>query len=271
MKKTLAMVLALAAVGGMVSFTGCGKEKTTVTISGSTSVQPLMEELASAYEEAHGGISIEVNGGGSGVGISDALLGKNDFGMSSRELKPTEVGLTARRLATDGIALVVNQACAIDGVTADEVYNLYANGVPIGSITAGIAREASSGTRGAFDELVKNSEGKDLTELEAFADGTQTQNSTGNVLTQIATKGNTNLLGYVSLGSLDETVKALKYDGVEPTVQNIEAGIYRLSRPFNLVVKSGKTLSREAQAFFDYLFTDEAQEIVESKGYIRVS
>lgn len=271
MKKTIAMITALAALGTATAFAGCGEEKTSVVISGSTSVQPLMEALANEYEKTHKDVSIKVDGGGSGKGISDALGDLNDFGMSSRDLKASETGVTARKLATDGIAIIVNKDCEVADVNADQIYNLYASGTPIGTVNSAITREAGSGTRGAFDELVVNGNGDSLGDLESFASVVQTSNSTGSVLAQIATKGNTNLLGYISLGSLDNTVKALKYGGVEASVENIENGTYQLSRPFNLVIKTGKTLSIEAQAFFDYLFTSEAQEIVESKGYIRVA
>lgn len=89
------------------------------------------------------------------------------------------------------------------------------------------------------------------------------------MITQISTAGNTNLIGYISLGSLSEKVKALKYNGVEATVANIESGAYKLSRPFLLLSKEGKTLSEAAQKFHDFIFSAEGQAIVEKDGYIK--
>ncbi|MFQ7076519.1 MAG: substrate-binding domain-containing protein [Christensenellaceae bacterium] len=171
-------------------------------------------------------------------------------------------------MATDGIAIIVNTGCTLDNVTPDEVYGLYAEGAAIGTVNAAISRESGSGTRGAFDELVKNSEGKTLDKAESFAKCVQTQNSTGAVITQISTAGNTNLIGYISW-ALSEKVKALKYNGVEATVANIESGAYKLSRPFLLLSKEGKTLSEAAQKFHDFIFSAEGQAIVEKDGYIK--
>ena len=268
-RKFMAIALAAVTMGTLAAFASCGSDKTTVTLSGSTSVQPLMEKLGAAFEEAHGDIEIVVNGGGSGVGVSDTQTDKNDFGMASRELKDSETGIKAEKIATDGIAIIVNTGCTLDNVTPDEVYGLYAEGTAIGTVNAAISRESGSGTRGAFDELVKNSKGKTLDKAESFAKCVQTQNSTGAVITQISTAGNTNLIGYISLGSLSEKVKALKYNGVEATVANIESGAYKLSRPFLLLSKEGKTLSEAAQKFHDFIFSAEGQAIVEKDGYIK--
>ena len=274
MKKLTAVALALClGVSGM-ALAGCGENggnENEVYISGSTSVQPLMEKLAAAFEAKHEDIVITVDGGGSGKGITDAQDGLNDFGMSSRALKSSETGVKGVTMATDGIALIVNPECEIDDVTNDEVYHIYADGTAIGGVlTAAISRESGSGTRGAFDELVVNEAGDALVDLTGFADCVQTQNSTGNVMTQIATKGNTNLLGYISMGSVDDTVKVLKYNGVEATVENVVAGNYSLSRPFVIVVKEGAELSEAAQMFYDYIFSEEGQTIVEQNGYIKI-
>lgn len=154
-RKFMAIALAAVTMGTLAAFASCGSDKTTVTLSGSTSVQPLMEKLGAAFEEAHGDIEIVVNGGGSGVGVSDTQTDKNDFGMASRELKDSETGIKAEKIATDGIAIIVNTGCTLDNVTPDEVYGLYAEGTAIGTVNAAISRESGSGTRGAFDELVK--------------------------------------------------------------------------------------------------------------------
>ena len=266
-RKFMAIALAAVTMGTLAAFASCGSDKTTVTLSGSTSVQPLMEKLGAAFEEAHGDIEIVVNGGGSGVLRQE--LGMLPPGDIRNCLQDSETGIKAEKIATDGIAIIVNTGCTLDNVTPDEVYGLYAEGTAIGTVNAAISRESGSGTRGAFDELVKNSEGKTLDKAESFAKCVQTQNSTGAVITQISTAGNTNLIGYISLGSLSEKVKALKYNGVEATVANIESGAYKLSRPFLLLSKEGKTLSEAAQKFHDFIFSAEGQAIVEKDGYIK--
>ncbi|MFQ7076520.1 MAG: substrate-binding domain-containing protein [Christensenellaceae bacterium] len=96
-RKFMAIALAAVTMGTLAAFASCGSDKTTVTLSGSTSVQPLMEKLGAAFEEAHGDIEIVVNGGGSGVGVSDTQTDKNDFGMASRELKDSETGIKAEK------------------------------------------------------------------------------------------------------------------------------------------------------------------------------
>ena len=160
------------------------------------------------------------------------------------------------------------RACTVSDVTAAEVYDLYANGTPIKNvINAGINREPSSGTRGAFTELIKK-EGHALDELDTFASCITEQNSTEAVKTTIA--GSTTVMSYISLGSLDDTVKALKFEGVEATVENVADGSYTLSRPFNIVYKSEDSLSDAAKAFIDFIMSEEGQTIVEQKGYIKM-
>lgn len=188
-RKFMAIALAAVTMGTLAAFASCGSDKTTVTLSGSTSVQPLMEKLGAAFEEAHGDIEIVVNGGGSGVGVSDTQTDKNDFRHGVSRAEGQRNGVKAEKIATDGIAIIVNTGCTLDNVTPDEVYGLYAEGTAIGTVNAAISRESGSGTRGAFDELVKNSEGKTLDKAESFAKCVQTQNSTGAVITQISTAG----------------------------------------------------------------------------------
>lgn len=277
-KKFLALALAAISVGTMAAFASCGEggtstgggdstDGTTITITGSSSVSPLMQELAAAYMEDHD-VVINVETSDSGTGIRDTQNGRNDIGMASRDLKDTETGVVSKQIATDGVALIVGTGCTVSDVTAAEVYDLYASGTPIKNvINAGINREPSSGTRGAFTELIKK-EGHALDELDTFASCITEQNSTEAVKTTIA--GSTTVMSYISLGSLDDTVKALKFEGVEATVENVADGSYTLSRPFNIVYKSEDSLSDAAKAFIDFIMSEEGQTIVEDKGYIKM-
>lgn len=261
-KKVVSVLCAAALLGSGAILGACGGKKgenKNVTISGSSSVTPLMEKLAAAYEQDHD-VRITVNMSSSGAGISDTQNDLNDFGMSSRGLKASETGVKGETLCMDGIALIVNKECAVTNVNKADVKALYENGtaIPDTTITAAIGRDASSGTRSAFDELLKITNGyfKDASLLT----------ETGNVIEAI--QNSTNSIGYISYGSLNDNVKAVSLDGVACTVENIKSGTYALQRPFVIVLKDGKTLSEAAQGFYDYIMGTSAQTVISKAGYI---
>ncbi len=261
-KKVVSVLCAAALLGSGAILGACGGKKDeskNVTISGSSSVTPLMEKLAAAYEQDHD-VRITVNMSSSGAGISDTQNDLNDFGMSSRKLKDEEKGIKGETLCMDGIALIVNKNCDVTNVNKADVKALYENGtaIPDTTITAAIGRDASSGTRSAFDELLKITNGyfKDASLLT----------ETGNVIEAI--QNSTNSIGYISYGSLNDNVKAVSLDGVACTVENIKSGTYALQRPFVIVLKDGKTLSEAAQGFYDYIMGASAQTVISKAGYI---
>lgn len=261
-KKVVSVLCAAALLGSGAILGACGGKKDenkNVTISGSSSVTPLMEKLAAAYEQDHD-VRITVNMSSSGAGISDAQNDLNDFGMSSRGLKASETGVKGETLCMDGIALIVNKDSAVTDVKKADVKALYENGtaLPDTSITAAVGRDASSGTRSAFDELLKIENGyfKDVATLA----------ETGNVIETI--KSSKNSIGYISYGSLNDSVKAVSLDGIACTVENIKGGKYALQRPFVIVLKDGKTLSEAAQGFYDYIMGTSAQTVISKAGYI---
>ena len=277
--KVFAVAAACAALTGSVAaFAGCADSgNTTLNITGSSSVTPLMQKLAAAYEEEHDDITIRVQQSDSGTGISDAKSGLNDFGMASRDLKDTETGVTAVKIAIDGVALITNTAnTTVTNVTSAELYNLFANGTPIQStITAGITREDGSGTRDAFDSLIKDAEGNKLESVTTFASVITTQNSTGNVMTAIQSNSTGNMIGYISMGSIEEaktkSCKVLTYENVEATAENVSNKSYALQRNFNIVYNTEAGLSEEAQAFLDFILSDEGQAIAVEEGYISIA
>lgn len=261
-KKVVSVLCAAALLGSGAILGACGGKKDenkNVTISGSSSVTPLMEKLAAAYEQDHD-VRITVNMSSSGAGISDTQNDLNDFGMSSRKLKDEEKGIKGETLCMDGIALIVNKNCDVTNVNKADVKALYENGtaIPDTTITAAIGRDASSGTRSAFDELLKITNGyfKDASLLT----------ETGNVIEAI--QNSTNSIGYISYGSLNDNIKAVSLDGVACTVENIKSGTYALQRPFVIVLKDGKTLSDAAQGFYDYIMGASAQTVISKAGYI---
>lgn len=287
MKKTakfLASILCVAAMGGSIlPFVGCGGSDPTageVRISGSSSVTPLMEKLRAEYLKKNKNVDIEIQQSDSGTGIKDTQEGKNDIGMASRALKDTETGIVSESICLDGVALVVNPSCTLENVTGPQVFELYINGTAIESVSNALSRESGSGTRGAFDELIKDASGTTMAKyLEAkdangallhsnFATCVTVQNSNGAMKSTIASNSAGNTVGYISMGTLDATVKALKYGGVAATVENVLNGTYKLSRPFNIVYKSKESLSPAAKAFIDYIMSTEGQKIVTDNGYI---
>ncbi len=254
--------------GSTLGFSACGEKKPEIVISGSSSVSPLMQTLAAEYEKNHN-VTIIVNTSDSSTGITEAKEGKNDLGMASK--KVSEADLTCIQIATDGVAVIANKNSMVTNITCGEIYELYANGTAIQtSITAAISREAGSGTYDAFSDLIKNSEGTKLKTLSAFASCVSVQNSTGNVKAAISSNTLANTIGYISMGSLDDTVKALQIDGVSATAENVKNGTYSLSRPFNVVYNTAKGISQEVQAFLDFIVSSEGQTIVANNGYIDV-
>lgn len=279
-KKRIAVfvaALALAAVVAVssVAFTGCGAD---VTLTGSTSVQPLMEKLAEAFEEKTG-IVVSVGGGGSSVGVSDAQAGTVDFGMASRDLKDSETGVTATRIAIDGVAIVVKKGVELASVTSEQLYNLFVNGTAIGSITKGAGREAGSGTRDAFDTIITDAKGNSIDKNDAtYNDVVSENSSTGAVITAVEKDNAT--IGYISYGSLDEEkLTAVPYQAVGDesavaiNINTIKDGSYKLQRNFNLILPEGgeDALSEDAKAFYDYILSAEGQKIVSDEGYVSIA
>lgn len=289
MKKILAITLVLILAVG--AFAGCGAKEQgadtgenppaeqvtgTVVTAGSTSVQPLSEELAAAFMDANSGITIEVQGGGSGQGIKAIQEKIADFGALSREVKDEEKASVAKEfvIAKDGVAVVVNPESTVEDLTIEQIKKIYTgeikNWKEVGGADAPIvvvSREEGSGTRGAFTEITKvlgkNEAGE---EVDSTTKDALVQGSTGAVLQTVATTPNT--IGYISLGSLTDTVKAVKVEGVTPTTETVLSGEYKISRPFLYVV--GGELTEAAQMYIDFVLSAEGQAIVEESGFISV-
>jgi phosphate transport system substrate-binding protein len=281
MKKLLSAVLVLV-LATAFAFAGGGKEVQpaaqtaqphTISVGGSTSVTPLMELFQAEYEKAHSGVKITISGTGSGDGIKGAGEGTYEIGMSSRELTPAEIGtgLEPLVIAIDGIAAIVNNGNPITGLTMAQIKDIYTGkvtrweqlGAAANGKTGGIAvisREPGSGTRGAFQELVKFQDGE-LVQNAIIFDGT------GAIKSAVA--GNADAIGYISLGSVDNTGKALSVDGVAATNDNVKSGSYKIARPFILITKRGVTLNPATKAFLDWTMSDAGQTIVK-KSWISV-
>ncbi len=250
-----------------------GKLSGTVTVSGSTSVQPLAQDLADVFNETYPGVSVEIQGGGSSQGIKDVTDGTSDIGESSRELTPEEkTGLTEHVIAYDGIAIVVHPSNPVTNLTKEQIQKIFKGEITNWKDAGGkdqeilvVAREASSGTKTAFEELLglqekQNGQTASLVRKDALvADGN------GPVKANISLKENA--IGYLSLGFADSTVNKVTIDGVECSVDNVKNKSYAVSRPFMMLTKGN--VSPETQAFLDFIKSDAGQEIV-GKTYITV-
>ena len=245
----------------------------TISVGGSTSVTPLMELFQAEYEKTHSSIKITISGTGSGDGIRGASGGIYDIGMSSRDLTPTEIGTGLEPLvvAIDGIAVITNNNVPISGLSMEQIKDIYTGRITrweqLGAAAQGksggiavISREPGSGTRGAFQELLAFQD-RELVGNAIIFDGT------GAIKSAIA--GNPDAIGYISLGSVDNTIKAINVDGVAATSDNVKAGTYKIARPFILVTQRGPGLHPAVRTFLDWIMSDAGQAIV-SRSWISV-
>ena len=265
MKKVIATIL--AAVMAMSMMTGCGSTKTTGSVStdGSTSMEKVIGALGEAFQNDTG-ISFTYNPTGSGSGIKAVQEGRCDIGLSSRDLKDEEksAGLTGTVLAYDGIAVIVNPENPVSDLSVETIAKIYTGEITNWSEVGGndveivlIGREAGSGTRDGFESI---------TDTEDACQYRQELTSTGDVITTVAQ--NPGAIGYASVASVKDTVKAVTVDGVAPTEATIKDSSYVVQRPFVLVTKTDAELSEAAQKFFDYITSAAAKEIISAAGVV---
>ena len=262
------MVTLLIVVMSVATLAGCGKgneKKGTVTTDGSTSMEKVIGALGESFQNDTG-ITFTYNPTGSGSGIKAVSEGRCDIGLSSRELKDEEKasGLEGTVLAYDGIAVIVNPENLISDLSVETVAKIYKGEITNWSELGGkdmeivlIGREAGSGTRDGFESI---------TDTEDVCEYRQELTSTGDVITTVSQ--NPGAIGYASVASVKDTVKALKIGGVAPTEEAIKDGSYIVQCPFVLVTKKDVKLSKDAQEFFDYITSDEADEIISKAGVV---
>ena len=290
MKKTLALLLTLAL--SMAALTGCGSktdapaadstDSTTgtetpaalsgsVSTNGSTSMEKVIGILSEQFMADNSGVSVTYDPTGSGAGIEAASNGSADIGLSSRALKDEETagGLTGTTVALDGIAVIVNAGSKVEDLSVEQIAQIFTGEITDWSEVGGeagtiscIGREAGSGTRDGFESITNT---KDACKLD------QELTSTGGVIEAVA--GNPNAIGYASLSAVEgkDTIKALTVGGVACTEETVLDGSYAIQRPFVLVTRTGEALSPAAQAFFDFVTSSAANDLIKSAGAVPVA
>ena len=285
MKKIMAF--ALTAVMALALLAGCGNQTNndnannggdsadnggaaavsgTVSTDGSTSMEKVIGALSESYMAANKDVTVNYNPTGSGAGITAVQEGTCDIGLSSRALKDEEkaAGLQETVLAYDGIAIIVHPDNPVSDLTLEQIAQLYTGEITNWKDMGGndaqvvlIGREAASGTRDGFESITGT---KDKCQYR------QELTSTGDVITTVSQ--NPDAIGYASLASIKDSVKALNVDGVTPSEASVKDGSYKVQRPFVLVTVEGKALSSAAQSFFDYATSADAADIIAKAGAV---
>ena len=239
----------------------------SITLAGSTSMEKFANALAESFMEVYPDVTVQAEFTGSSAGIEAVLAGQCDIGDSSRSLKDEEKakGAVENIVAIDGIAVVTDPANTASDLTKDQLSGIYTGEITNWNEVGGddmpivvVGREAGSGTRGAFEELLK---------IEDACKYANELDSTGAVMAKVASTPGA--IGYVSLDVVDDSVKALSLEGVEATEENIKAGDYFLSRPFVMATKGEISEQNDlVKVLFDYVYSEAGDELVKSVGLI---
>lgn len=277
LKKRLIAAASIAIIVGSL-FMGCSSrdaatskkgKNTTVAVSGSTSVGPLVEVEGEEFEANNQDVVIEINQTGSSSGIKDTLDGVSEIGMTSRELTNEEAkNLNEVTIAIDGIGVVVNKNNPVKDLTLEQIKDIFTGKITNWKEVGGkdkeivvVSREEGSGTRTAFEEILGYS-------TKETAKKAIVNNATGSI--KVTVEGNENAIGYMSIGYIDNSISSVKVDGIEANAENIKSGKYKIQRPFLLVYKDGN-LSQEGHKFIDFILSDKGQAIVEEDKLITVN
>ncbi|MEN6530279.1 MAG: phosphate ABC transporter substrate-binding protein [Anaerolineaceae bacterium] len=268
MRKFLVVIVLLTAT--VLSACGGTSASGSLSLAGSTTVQPLAEKLAESFMSTNPDVQIDVQGGGSSVGVKAAGEGTSDIGMASREIKQEELtqfpNLQVHVIARDGIAVVVHPDNPVSDLSLDQIRDIFSgkivNWSEVGGADAAItvaAREEGSGTRDAFMEMVM---GKDA----LIVDSAILQSSNGAIRTVVSTTPN--VIAFLSFGYLDESTKAVSIGGAAATEENAASGVYPVVRPLNLLTNGAP--EGLVKAFLDFVLSPEGQKMVREEGYIPV-
>jgi len=257
-------ILSLALCLSQILLPGCHRKQGGVSVVGSTSVQPFAEALAEEFMVGHSTEKIFIQGGGSTAGIQAVFTGAAQVGMSSRKLEENEKALIAVPIIYDAIAVIVHRTNFLDSLSMDQVREIYAGRITRWKEVGGtdraitvVTREEGSGTRETFQNLV-------MGKKEEISLGALVQDSNGAIRQVVA--DDPNAIGFISLGLVNERVKALKLDGTEPTVENVRAHRYQIVRPFLFVFKAPP--QGIAKEFLEYVLSPKGQKLLMQEGLV---
>lgn len=239
----------------------------TISTGGSTSMEQVISALQEGFTEQNPDVTITYDPTGSGAGITGAMEGTLDIGLSSRALKDTETGVTGTTIALDGISIIVNSENTVTDLSLEdlaaiakgEITNWSELGGADGEIVF-IGREAGSGTRDGFESIVG---------VEDECVYSEELTATGAVIAKV--QSNPNAIGYASLSAVDDSVKTVSIDSVLPSEETVQDGTYKIQRPFVFVTNDGKELSEAAQAFVEFAQSDAADELIVAAGAVPMS
>lgn len=274
-KRILTMICAVGVMA--LALTGCGKSNSgkndskelsgTLSLAGSTSMEKLCEAMSESFMDVYPDVTVTVEYTGSGAGLESLASGSVDIGNASRHLKDGELsaGSVENVVAIDGIAVITDKKNTVTDISSEDLAKIYRGEIRNWSELGGkeeaivvIGREAGSGTRDAFEELLG------VKDACAYA---QELDSTGAVLAKVGSISGA--IGYVSLDVVDDFVTAVSIDGIEPTEEKILAGKYLLSRPFVMATKGDLTGQNElVKAWFDYISSDAGKQVIKKVGLI---
>lgn len=274
-KRILTMICAVGVMA--LALTGCGKSNSgkndskelsgTLSLAGSTSMEKLCEAMSESFMDVYPNVTVTVEYTGSGAGLESLASGSVDIGNASRHLKDGELsaGSVENVVAIDGIAVITDKKNTVTDISSEDLAKIYRGEIRNWSELGGkeeaivvIGREAGSGTRDAFEELLG------VKDACAYA---QELDSTGAVLAKVGSISGA--IGYVSLDVVDDSVTAVSIDGIEPTEEKILAGKYLLSRPFVMATKGDLTGQNElVKAWFDYISSDAGKQVIKKVGLI---
>ena len=276
-KLSLGFVLVISSVFLAVGCSGSGGEGAGLKLSlvGSTSVSPLIEKERAAFEAENSGSKIDIQSVGSSAGIKAVLDGTAEVGMSSRDLTVEEKGqLDETVIALDAIAVVVNDKNPVKDISKDNLKKVFNGEITNWSQLGGadspitvINREEGSGTRTAFEDLLKLQIKRDDKEISGITDNALITDGNGSVKQNVSTKENA--IGYISLGVIDGNIKAVDIEGVKATEENVKNKSYSLFRPFIFLTKGEPR--EEAQSFMEFMLSETGQNIVSEMQYIPVN
>lgn len=265
-KWIIGIIIILVVIFAAYEVFAAGSNSNKITIAGSTSVQPVAEKLAAAYMAEHPNIKINVQGGGSGVGITSVQQGTVNIGTSSENVPANASNLNQTVIGKDGIAVIVNTANSVNGLTTAQLNGIFSGNITNWNQVGGsnakidvITREQGSGTRNNFQKIIMNG--------SQVMGGAIVQSSTEAV--KQAVKGDPNAIGFISLSNMDSSVKAVTVDGVTISVQTVSDGSYKLQGPFLFLTK-GQPKGNVAD-FINWVTGPEGQAIVKSTNTVPVS